>query len=75
MELWRAYDKSDFWSYRKKLKKGATYRQILSFIKFGPIYRFYVENGRRFVHIRWIPVTLLKTLCAVDHDKNVLDKQ
>ena len=28
----------------------------LSFIEFGPIYRSYLENGRRFAHIRWIPV-------------------
>ena len=31
----------------------------LSFIEFGPIYRSYLENGRRFAHIRWIPVVLL----------------
>ena len=68
MELWRAYDKSGFWSYRKKVKKVATYCQILnkpihgllSYIEFGPIYRSYLENGRRFAHIRWIPVELLQ---------------
>ena len=45
-------------------KKIAIYRQILnkpingllSFIEFGPIYRSYLQNGRRFAHIRWIPV-------------------
>ena len=66
MELWRAYDKSGFWSYRENLKKVATYRQILnkpingllSFIEFGPIYRSYLDNGRRFAHIRWIPMNL-----------------
>ena len=64
MELWGAYDKSGFWSYGKKDKNVATYRQIinkpinglLSFIEFGPICRSYLENGRRFAHIRWIPV-------------------
>ena len=68
MELWRVYDKSGFWSYRKKVKKVATYRQIpkkpmngfVSFIEFGPIYRSYLENGRRFAHIRWVPVKLIK---------------
>ena len=48
----------------KKIKKVATNRQILnkpingllSFIEFGPIYRSYLENGRRFARIRWIPV-------------------
>ena len=30
----------------------------LSIIAFGPIYRSYLENGRRFAHIRWIPVVL-----------------
>ena len=48
----------------EKVKNVATYRQILnkpingllSFIEFGPIYRSYLENGRRFAHIRWIPV-------------------
>ena len=28
----------------------------LSFIEFGPIYRSYLENGRRYAYIRWIPV-------------------
>ena len=50
----------------EKSKKVATYRQILnkpingllSFIELGPIYRSYLENGRRFAHIRWIPVLL-----------------
>ena len=32
---------------------------LLSFIEFGPIYRSYLENGRRFAHIRWIPVFTL----------------
>ena len=67
MELWRAYDKSGFLSYRKKLKEVATYSQILnkpingllSFIKFGPVYRSYLGNGRRFAHIRWIPVIMI----------------
>ena len=68
MELWRPSDKSDFWSYRKMLKQIATCRQILnkpingllSCIEFGPIYRSYLENGRRVAHIRWIPVELFK---------------
>ena len=52
----------------EKGKKVATYREtlnksiygLLSFIEFGPIYRSYLENGRRFVHIRWFPVNFSK---------------
>ena len=62
---------------QKKLKKVATYRQILykpingllSFIEFGPIYRSDLENGRRFPHIRWIPVN------ATDNNKRSGNKQ
>ena len=83
MELWRAYDKSGFWSYRKKVKKVAIYRQILnksingllSFIKFGPIYRSYLENGGRFTHIRWIRGIPVIQLREKKGKKNILIKK
>ena len=53
----------------EKVQKVATYRQVLnkpingllSFIDFGPVYRCYLDNGRRFAHVRWIPVSLTRS--------------
>ena len=41
--------------HTSKFRLNKPINGLLSFIEFGPMYRSYLENGRRFAHIRWIP--------------------